>query len=135
MNSVKCPICQLVNLETDFSCRRCGNALRSSASGYNSTPKGPRKEISIFSIILIGAVIAFVAWAYSNIQKEMIDIDAQRFASQPTQANGQPFTTRKAAEQQRTGAYANAVQNAPALAEHQKRVRETEKMVQNTSVK
>lgn len=133
MNSVKCPSCHLVNLETDFSCRRCGSDLHPSASRY-ATPTPRKKGVSIFSIILIGAVIAFVTWAYTNVQKQMSEIEAERLATQPA-ANGQGFTTRREAQQQRIGAYANAVQNAPALTEHEKRVRETEKLVQNTSVK
>ncbi|HKX82841.1 MAG TPA: hypothetical protein VJL58_01360 [Pyrinomonadaceae bacterium] len=134
MNSVKCPSCHLVNLETDFSCRRCATQLHPSTSRFDA-PKPRKKGVSIFSIILIGAVIAFVAWAYTNIQKEIGEIDAQRIATQPAPSNTQGFTSRSEEQRQRTGAYGNAVQNSPALAEHEKRVRETEKMVQNTSVK
>jgi hypothetical protein len=80
-------------------------------------------------------VIAFVAWVYSNIQKEMNQIDAQRFAGAPAASNNQPPMTRSEAERQRTGAYANAVQNSSALADHQKHVKETDKLLENTSPK
>lgn len=134
MNSVRCPSCRLVNLETDFACRRCGSQLHSSTSRLDE-PKPRRKGISIFSIILIGAVIAFVAWVYSNIQKEMNEIDAERFAGPPVASNSQAPMTRREAEKQRTGAYANAVQNSSALADHQKHVKETDNLLQNTSPK
>lgn len=133
MNSLKCPSCHLVNLETDFSCRRCGSDLHPSTSRY-AEPRPPKKGISIFSIILIGGVIAFVAWAYTNIQKEMGEIDSQRFAADPMPGS-QGYTSRGEAQKARTAAYGNAVQNSSGLAEHQRRVKETEKLVQNTSIK
>lgn len=133
MNSIKCTHCSLVNLDTDFVCRRCGSDLFPSPKldkTYGSG-KGPKKGISIFSIILIGGVVAFFVYAYTGIQKEMNAIDATEAGRQAAQPqNGQGFTSRSEEEKKRTGSYANAVQNSQGLAESQKHLEETQKLMQ-----
>ena len=133
MNSIKCPHCSLVNLDTDFVCRRCGSDLFPAAKldkTYGSG-KGPKKGISIFSIILIGGVVAFFVYAYTGIQKEMNAIDATEAGRQAAQpANNPGFTSRDDAEKKRTGSFANAVQNSQGLAESQKHNEELQKAMQ-----
>ena len=137
MNSVKCPHCSLVNLDTDFVCRRCGSDLFPAGSKLDKTygsRKGPKKGISIFSIILIGGVIAAFVYAYTGIQKEMKAIDATEAGRQAAQPqNGQGFTSRSDEEKKRTGSYANAVQNSQGLSESRKHLEETQKLMESQS--
>jgi hypothetical protein len=131
MNSIKCPSCSLVNLESDFQCRRCGSDLVPPAAARYGSPRRQKKGVSIFSIILIGGAIAFVVWAYTSIKKEMSEVDAfEASRPAPQQKNAATFTSRSEEQKARTDAYANAVQNSPGLAESQKHNAELQKAMQ-----
>jgi hypothetical protein len=135
MNSLKCSKCEVVNLESDIWCRRCGSSLMRTAP---SKVRGPReaaqREFPLFSIIIVGVAFAFVTYVYTGLQKEIADIgatDAQRIATQAKQQQSEPLS-RSEADQKQAGQYKSAVQDAPAIAQSKKRLAETEKLMAPT---
>ena len=132
MNSIKCSKCEVVNLESDIWCRRCGSSLmRTTPTKVRGPREAAQRGFPLFSIIIVGAAIAFVTYVYTGLQKEIADIgatDAQRVATQANTQQNAPLT-RSEADQKQAGQYKNAVQNAPAIAQSKKRLEETEKLM------
>ncbi len=131
MNPNKCRNCHLVNLASQLVCRRCGFEFAAPEQPIRRGPREKARRGFPYSIIVVGAVIAFFMYVYSGIQNEMSQIEmneAKRAATAPKV--NQPPLSRTQEDQQRAGQFKNAVQNAPALAESQKRLAETEKLMQ-----
>lgn len=112
-------------------CRRCGYEFAAPKQPFRRGPREQARRGFPYSIVLVGAVVAFFMYVYSGIQNEIGHIEmneAKRAATAPKAE--QPGLSRSQHDQQRAGQYKNAVQNAPALAESQKRLAETEKLMQ-----
>lgn len=134
MRSNKCRNCHLVGPSSESACRRCGYEFDAPKQPFRGGPRERARRGFPYSIILVGAVVAFFLYMYSGIQNEMSQIEmdeAKRAATEPKPT--QPGLTRSQQDQQRTGQYKNAIQTAPALAESQKRLAETEKLMQPAS--
>lgn len=131
MNSNKCRNCHLVNHGREAVCRRCGMELAAPKQARHRGPRDEARRGFPYSIILVGAVVAFFVYAYSGVQSEMSHIEvneAKRAATAPKQEPA--GLSRTQSDQQRAGQYKNAIQSAPALAQSQKRLAETEKLMQ-----
>lgn len=138
MTSTKCRNCSLVNPLSELHCRRCGHSLSPGVSSYdkNSPRVAAKRGFPFFSLLLITAAVVFFAYVYMGIRSEMDQIqtsEATRIATQPKQPDA--GLSRTEADKKRAGTYGNAIQNSPALAQSQKHVQETEKLMQpaNTS--
>lgn len=131
MNPNKCRNCHLVNHASQLVCRRCGFEFAAPEQPIRRGPREQARRGFPYSIIVVGAVIAFFMYVYSGIQNEMSQIEmneAKRAATAPKV--NQPPLSRTQEDQQRAGQFKNAVQSAPALAQSQKRLAETEKLMQ-----
>jgi hypothetical protein len=120
----------LVDHASEPYCRRCGAELTQPKRPFRRGPREKARRGFPYSLIVIGAVIAFFMYIYSGIQKELGHInadEAKRAATAPPAK--QPGLTRTQQDQQRAGQFKNAVQNAPAIASSQKRLAETEKLM------
>ncbi len=122
-----------MNLGSDAFCRRCGLELGQKAT-YSTTPRSPgqaaKQSSSFYTIIAIGIVGAIAAYFYFSIQQSVNQVtanDNRRLASQANQ-KAEPLS-RTEYDQKRAGSYKNAIQNSPGLAESQKRLEETQKLM------
>lgn len=133
MNSKKCKNCGLTNFPNDLECRRCGLIF------VRDAPKkrqGSPARFSVWSLLMIAAVLGVVYYFYTGVQASMDEIDrneAKRLATQPPPKPEQQGLSRTQYDQQRAGTYADAVKNSASLNAHQKRVEETEKAVKQLS--
>jgi len=130
MSSLKCKNCNLVDHASEPYCRRCGHELPVPKTTFRSGPREKARRGFPYSLLVVGAVIAFFMYIYSGIQHELSEIEmneAKRAATAP--AADRPAQTRTQHEKQHAGQYKNAIQSAPALASSQKRLAETEKLM------
>ena len=133
MDGTKCGNCKLINLGSDPFCRRCGHEIGRTPP-KNATSRSPHqaaKESSYFyTFVAIAIVGAIAAYFFFGLQKSVDQVSAndnRRLASQANQ-KAEPLS-RTEYDQQRTGSYKNAIQNSPGLAESQKRLEETQKLM------
>lgn len=103
-------------------------------SQYSPKARSPRqaaKESSSFYTIVALAIIgAIAAYFFFGIQKSVDQVSAndnKRIASQANQ-KAEPLS-RTEYDQKRTDPYKNAIQTSPGLAESQKRLEETQKLM------
>lgn len=139
MNSNKCSACGLVNQMTDLSCRRCGHNF-AAAAHRNTRTRGPREAAkqssSIYTLVAVLVIGAVAAYFFLGVQKSYDAVkttDASRIAGQARQES-EPLS-RTEYDQKRAGQYGNAIQNSPGLAESQKHLEETQKLMQPQSNK
>lgn len=134
MNRVKCSHCDLVNLASDPTCRRCGQGLgpvKTGGQAARSPREAARRSSPLYTLLAVALIGGVVAYFYLGVEKSFNDVkanDANRIASQPKrQTDG---LSRSELDQKRTGQYGNAIQNSPGLAASQKRLEETQKLMQ-----
>ncbi len=134
MNKLKCRRCGLVNASTDTSCRRCGEETggrRISSNARQSPREAAKKSSWIYTLLFLAVVISAASYLFKGFEKSYDEVNANelnRPQSQPkpkTDGHG----PRAEEEQKRTGAYKNAVQKSSGLAESQKHVDETNKLM------
>ena len=133
MNSIKCNNCGLTNFADVFDCRRCGQSLFASQPKPKRVGKKPR-PFSVWSLLMIAIVVGIVYYFYNGVQTSMQELEIEeqkRLASQPK--NQPTGLSRSQAEQQRTGTYGNLVSNSQSLKDHQNRVDETQKVMNQVS--
>ena len=133
MNSIKCKNCGLSNFSVETECRRCGYSFIQTRK--RTVGKRPRR-FSIWSLMMIAAILGVVYYFYNGVQNSMAEIDAaeaKRAASQLAPKPEQKGLSRTQSDQQRSGTYGNAVKNSPSLNAHQKHIQETEKAMQQAS--
>ena len=130
MNSTKCRSCGLTNFSSETECRRCGFQFEGPKSKARAREKTPR-SFSFTSLLMIVGVGAVAYYFYGGTEKSLEEVnakDAKRVASQP--ANQGTGLSRTKYDQQRASNFAATVRNSQSLNEHQKRVQETERTVQ-----
>lgn len=133
MNSIKCKSCGLSNFPTDVECRRCGYSF---VQATLKRKQRPPRRFSIWSLLMIAAVLGVVYYFYSGVQNSMNEIQAQeakRIASQPVQSKPTPGLSRSQSDRQRAGHYGDAVRNSQGLNAHEQRTRDTEKALEQVS--
>ena len=132
MNSIKCKNCGLSNFSVETECRRCGQSFIQAPK--KKVGRRPRR-FSIWSLLMIAAILSVVYYFYNGVQDSMAEIDAseaKRVASQP--APQQPAgLSRSEQDRQRAGSYGNAVKNSQSLNAHQQHINQTEKAMQQVS--
>ena len=131
MESIRCRNCHLVNTSTHAKCRRCGIELAA------KTVKGPKQPTGGYSLpvkVVIAGAVAFVAYSYFGGESAAPP-------SNPAQANhaaAQPKPTlslRSDYEQQQKTSYKTAIHSSSGLAQSQKRLEETQKLMQTEPAK
>lgn len=132
MNVYKCRNCHLVNKSSFEECQRCGYELVA-PPGKTAVQKAPSTGPSLPVKLAICCVLGFVAYSYfggsGNVDQTAVPAKKPATQPQPT------LSLRSEYEQRQTGAYKNAVQSSPNLAQSQKRSEETQKLMQSEPVK
>jgi len=137
MNRIKCSRCGLVDAASSSSCRRCGQEFAGSARSTNS-PRSPREAANNSSWLYTLLFLAFVGggayYLLSGVERSYEDVkanEANRIAAQP-KATAAPLS-RSEFEQGQKQNFKNAIQNSQGLAEADKRLAETQKLMQPAS--
>lgn len=132
MNKIKCTKCGLVNLASDYDCRRCGHDMgtRFMVSSQRIGPREAAKSSSwLYTLLFLALIGGGAYYIFSGVEKSYEDIqgnETKRQASQPTDG----LSTRSEYEQRQKQNYKTAIQNSQGLAESQKRTEETQKLMQ-----
>ena len=134
MSAVKCPNCGLSTFSADTNCRRCGKLIyRPTNSVVSEKPPIRNAIISILVIAALGVGGYYVFSAMQSSVQKYSDTDRKRAAAQPTVPAAERGLSRTAEDRMRAQRVGNAVNISPALAEHNKRVKEAEKMMNSIS--
>ena len=133
MNSIKCKNCGLSNFPTDVECRRCGfSFLKTQKPKKEKTPSS-FSILTLLPVLFVGAVAYyFYAGTAESVDKVNAN-EAKRVASQPDERPLLPGASRTEYDRQKTQSYADAVRGSKSLADHNKRVQESEKAMQQIS--
>lgn len=134
MSAIKCPSCGLSTFSADTNCRRCGKLIYRPTNRV-VTDKPPIRNtilsLAIFAGLCVGGYYVFDGMRSSVEQYS--GNDAKRAASQPSVPANESGLSRTAEDRMRAQRVGNAVNISPALAEHNKRVKETEKMMNSVA--
>ena len=136
MNKIKCTHCGLVNMASDYDCRRCGNDMgtRFMNSSQRIGPREAAKSSSWLTTILFLTLIGGVAYyLFSGVEKSYDNVKAtetNRILAQPKQSPSS-LSSRSEFEQTQKQNYKTAIQNSQGLSESQKHVEETQKLMQS----
>ena len=131
MNKIKCTKCGLVNLPEDHDCRRCGHDMgtRFMVSSQRIGPREAAKSSSWLYTLMFLALIGGVAYyLFSGVEKSYDDVKKIEQARPGAQIAPQ---TRTEFQEKQKQNYVTAVKNSQGLAESQKHVQETEKLMQS----
>ena len=103
--------------------------------------QGPREAAKnstwLYTLLIIALLCGGAYYLLSGVEKSYDDVkanDVKRIAGQP-KPPAEGLTNRTEADQKRAGQYKNAIQNSPGLAESQKRLEETQKLMQPDQTK
>ena len=129
MNTNKCLNCHLVNHPSQYECQRCGFELVEPVVVTGRQKPRPRLRVSHLIRLAVVVGIGYAAYIYfggGDISPVSTAPTTNRLVAQP-----QPTLSLRAENEQRqTGAYKNAVQGSSGLAQSQKHVEETQKLMQ-----
>ena len=125
----------MIDFAREAVCRRCGVSLyEATQSTTKNQANAPQRKIPVVSIA-IAAAVAFVLYTYFGA-KPTEPVNMKAAVPATSQPQPQPTLSARAEHEQRmTGSYKTALQNSPALAESQKRLEETQKLMQNEPAK
>jgi hypothetical protein len=133
MNSIKCKNCGLNNFPTDIECRRCRTSFQKSSKVKEERS---RSRFSIWSLLLLALLAGVAYYAYDGTLSSMDKVnanDAKRVASQPAERPLAPGLSRTEYDRQKSQTYGDAVRGSQSLADHDKNIQRTEKMMQQIS--
>lgn len=120
MSNSKCGSCGLVNLSSDFSCRRCGHIFASSPARPPVGGQRPGRVRSLFYTLLALALVGYGgSFVYNGLMRSFNEVeanDANRIATQSKQ-EAELLGNRDEGDKLRADRSGNAVKDAPALAE------------------
>ena len=123
MNYTKCPNCKLVDIAAEATCRRCGVAL------YGAAKAASKRTFPLWPMLIAALAIGYFAYSYSGWHG-----NAPKAGPVPTAQivpQAQPtLTTRAEYEQNQKAQYKTAIQNSQGIAQSQKRLEETQKLMQ-----
>lgn len=126
MDKVKCKDCGLVDIAGESHCRRCGSELYQTRGKKGLAAK--RTSFGSMSLLRIAGIViaAYAVYAYlGQPQSDPAANPINRSQPQPT------LSLRAEHEQRQTGSYKTAIQSSQGLAESQKRLEETQKLMQS----
>jgi hypothetical protein len=133
MNSIKCKSCGLSNFATDAECRRCGLSLHFDG-GRGGRTRAPSR-FSVVSIVIFAVIAAGGFYIFTGMQNSVTKVgnsEANRVAVEAERQRAAGLS-RAEEDRQRAQRVANAVNISPALAEHQRRTEERQKMIEQAS--
>jgi hypothetical protein len=133
MDAIKCNNCQLINLASDFTCRRCGRNIGFALPSPTKDSAGASSFRSLFytvvALTLVGSAVAYVFLGFEKSYEKIGASETNRIAQQP---RNQPLgLTRSQFQSQQAGHYGSAIQNSNGLAESQKHVEDVKKLMES----
>jgi hypothetical protein len=132
MKSIKCKVCGLSNFPTDVECRRCGNSFLKPKTKREKRPRSFSMG-SVLAVVVAGALGYYV---YTGSQQTIDQVNAEemkRAAAKPAERPVAPGLTRTEYDHQKMQSYAGVVRDSQSLADHNKHIEDTEKMMQQIS--
>ena len=135
MDKIKCTKCGLVNLKSDYDCRRCGHDMgtRFMVSSQRIGPREAAKSSSwLYTLLFLTLIGGGAYYIYSGIEKSYEDVNSSETNRVNSQANlpANAPRTRSEFEDKQKSSYKTAIHNSQGLAESQKRTEETDKLMQ-----
>lgn len=140
MNKLKCRRCGLVNAQADLNCRRCGEDMDRRPRSSNA-PRSPReaakKSSWLYTILFLALIISAASYLFKGIEKSYDEINANELnqSQPPPNQQHEGLSDRSEADRKRAEAYRNAMQDSPGIAESQKRLNETRRLMQSDADK
>lgn len=131
MNKITCKNCGLVNLASDYDCRRCGYDMgtRFMVSSQRIGPREAAKSSSwIYTLLFLTLIGGIAYYLLSGVEKSYDNVKSIE-ANRPG-AQSAPQTRTEFQERQKQN-YTTAIKNSQGLAESQKRTEETQKLMQS----
>lgn len=132
MNSIKCKNCSLPNFPDDLECRRCGFSFFKAVKKREKTPS----RFSIWTLLMLIILGGLVYYVFNGAQESIDQVTAdelKRSASQPAERPVAPGLSRSEYDRQKTQTYADSVRGSQSLADHNKHIQQTEKVMQQIS--
>ena len=132
MNKIKCTKCGLVNVESDYDCRRCGHDMgtRFMTSSQRIGPREAAKSSSwIYTLVFLALIGGVAYYLFSGVEKSFDEVkvgETKRLASPPTEG----LSTRSEYEQRQKQNYKTAISNSQGLAESQKHNEDVKQLMQ-----
>lgn len=118
------------------SCRRCGwDQLEPLVP--KSKVVSPREQAKqstwLYTLLLIAIIVGGAYYLFSSFEKsyEQVQPTTPNRSAVPQNQPNAPALTRSEADQRRVTPFKNAVQNAPSLVESNRRVAETQKLMES----
>lgn len=132
MNSIKCKNCGLSNFPDDVECRRCGFSFLRSTKKKERSPS----PVSVWTLLML-AILGGLAYYVINGTQESIDqVTADQMKQATTRPAERPIApglSRSEYDRQKTQTYSDAVRNSQSIADHNKHIQQTEKVMQQIS--
>src|SRR5687768_219578 len=133
MNSIKCRSCSLSNFATDAECRRCGRPLH--FQQVKGSGSGSPRRYSIVSLLILAVIVVGIYYMFSGVKDSVGQVganDANRVAVEAERQRAVGLS-RAEEDRQRAQRVGNFVNISPALAEHNKKTEERQKMIEQAS--
>ncbi len=135
MKGIKCSSCGLTNFGSELFCRRCGSGI-GQFTATRSKKRNPREEAKqsswLYTILIIVLIAGGAYYLYGGFLKSFEEVQSPVPVQTKTPApNPQPaLTSRTESDKQRTVPFKNAIQNSQGLSEADRRLAETQKLMQ-----
>ena len=131
MKSIKCKNCGLNNFPTDVECRRCGFSFLNASKPKKE--KAPRRYSlgTLLMVTIVGALAYYVFTGTEDSIKKVTAEETNRADSKPAERPLAPGLSRSEYDRQKTQTYSEAVRNSQSLADHNKHIQQTEKVMQD----
>jgi hypothetical protein len=116
------------------SCRRCGwDQLEPLVPKSKAvSPREQAKQSTwLYTLLIIALIVGGAYYLFSSFERsyKQVQPSAPTRSAVPTNQQNEPALTRSEADQKRVTPFKNAVQNAPSLVESNRRVAETQKLM------
>lgn len=134
MSAIRCNSCEELNHSSIAVCRKCGRAR----SEYTppSRPVGPRAAAKrsswLYTVLFIALICAGAHYLYGGFMRSFERVQTTDYNGVRPQAIQSPpaLTTRAESDRQRITPFKAAIQTSPGLAQADKRLAETQKLMQ-----
>lgn len=135
MKSVQCGQCGLTNFRSETVCKRCGFAIGeyySSASRTVGPRQAARQSSWLYTLLFIAVIGGAAYYLYTGFLRSFDEVNQMDPShDKGVAAKPQPtLTSRSESDQKRMQSYKTAIHNSQGLAESERRMAETQKLIQ-----
>ena len=134
MNRIECPECGLINRASESVCRRCGRGIGEYVKPKNKI-RDPRAEAQrsswVYTMLIVALIGGAAYYLFNGFETSYKKINADDTYRTTVPANQpQAPLSRTEYEQKQQATFKTAIKNSPGLAESDKRLAETQKLMQ-----